>query len=290
MRVMKAERAKIVASLAAQHASREDTAGALKRFDDGEASTCLPFPGGAWALEITPRPDEQLTNGSEIEASVSPTVYVHDTRIASAAPIDGVNGLRRASMAVLSDYDGDGIPELWLRFDQEGVESGHDESAHVLTVKGGAIVPYAPAGKLGMVIERPVDADGDGRMDLPTAAGIRLEVMTSCERSAEWEPARFLAHALPDGTFSLDDGVAKKAALAWCPEPPKKLARARDALCLRLWSHGPAEIAAARKRVASCKRIDCKIELHGGTQPPGADDQCTPRIKAFDATPPLSLP
>ena len=152
------------------------------------------------------------------------------------------------------------------------------------------IAKYAPAEALKLTFGKPHDVDGDGRLDLPTNANIRLVEDISCGYPSEWKGAKFVAHSLANGSFSMDDDVAKKFARAWCPQSPPKIEKTIDAACARLWARSPAEIAAARKRVAACVPWDCAAEMNQQPQPAHAERLCGPRIQAFDATPPFTLP
>jgi hypothetical protein len=194
-----------------------------------------------------------------------------------------------ATASLASDYDADGIPELYVHTYEGGVEGGHSEESFLYTRLRGAVTIYPPAGSLAD-IGAPKDVDGDGRLDLPTSAGIRIDGPVECQGKSDWDAAVFIAHALPDGRFSTNDAVAKKFARNWCPAAPAKVSSVTDAVCARLWASTPQTMAAARKLAMSCVRWDCNLEIANKPQPKGASADCEPRQNAFEATVPFTLP
>jgi hypothetical protein len=123
----------------------------------------------------------------------------------------------------LFDWDGDGEDEIVI---------GRWTSVFVWTFKRGHIVAYPPASSLA--VEEVSDVDGDGRPDLlvrpfgdaPTAL-------------------QFVAHSLPDGTFTLHDAVAVKQAQTVCPADPQitlnsdEESLANDIACALVWGRDP---------------------------------------------------
>ena len=254
----------------------------------GIGIACFLFPGGAWALEIvshTLHPEYR-----SLEVTLAPAAYTDGHRVASTDEIHAGYGamFTAASAALASDYDGDGVPELYVHTFEEGVEGGHTEEGALYTLTHGTVTKYAAAASLEDV-GAPRDVDGDGRLDLPTSAGIRLVDRDTCEFPGEWKPADFIAHSRQDGTFSIDDDVAKRFARGWCPSAPAVVATPKDALCARLWVRTAADIAQARKAIA-CVPFDCQAYFDGRPQTSGATLDCNSRLDVFDAKVPFTLP
>lgn len=128
----------------------------------------------------------------------------------------------------LFDFDGDGVPELLLAdthgtitLDADGATRHRAQrTSELLTYKRRVISRYAPALALRGVATNGIagmrDVDGDGRPDLEL----------TFHAAAPASVPRRVAHALPDGTFSETDAVARRALLAQCPP-------ARELLVLR---------------------------------------------------------
>jgi hypothetical protein len=121
------------------------------------------------------------------------------------------------------DWDGDGEDEAVI---------GRWTSIFVWTFKHGHIVPYAPAS--AFTVDDVKDDDGDGRPDL------LVRPFGDAPTSMQ-----LLAHALPDGTFTLHDAVAVKHAQTVCPtDAPvatgvREDILANDIACALLWGHDP---------------------------------------------------
>ncbi len=296
-RVMREQRSKHALAIANERKANADEWKAVSDDEmmellsppNGVGVTCLPFPGGAWALEVTGL--SFYPQWSSFDAQLTAVVYVGDKRAQSFTPIrTGYGGdFTRATSALASDYDGDGVPELYVHTYEAGVEGGHSEEGLLYTRGRGVVTPYAPADSLPD-LGTPKDVDGDGRLDFPTSAGIRLEGPVECQGKADWDAATFIGHALPDGRFSTNDAVAKKLVRTWCPAPPTKVSSPTEALCARLWASTPQALSAARKLATSCVRWDCNLEAADKPQPKGASADCEPRQKAFEAKVPFTLP
>ena len=139
------------------------------------------------------------------------------------------------------DYDHDGIPEVLFA---TGSEAGVITARKLSSPQPGNAVTWAvdankPAS--GFAFTGIDDVDHDGRPDLRTTGGYP-------------GPPMFVAHSLPDGTFSQTDDVAKAAFAAGCPktgeeltgltaqEPPDLM---RRVACARARGRSPAEVIAA---------------------------------------------
>jgi hypothetical protein len=290
-RVLDAERAKVDAAIVTAKRAHADWWTAEHAEDDareaffgktGMGIACHPFARGAWAIELD---TIELSDPRSPSADVVAVVYVGDERHAEATKTNaGSGGMFTYVRAQLtSDYDKDGVPEFWMRSSADGVEGGHSEESRLLHFANGAVTPYGPATELGSIGE-PRDLDGDGLDDLPASLGISLGAGIECFGKADWKPAAFLAHARPDGTFSTNDDVARAFVRSWCASPPAKIASPESALCARLWKQPRAAVT------SSCIPWSCVLEGQNKPQPKGATQDCQDRIKAYDATPPFTLP
>ncbi len=264
---------------------------ALKTAIDDAGLHCSSFARGAWWIEPGPdldlHEDLEISTHTTVRASLdgrAPTPWTPDP-----GGIDvGYGGMPTTMRnALAGDYDGDGVPELWVRTDEDGVEGGHFVASWVLTIHDGAIREYAPAKSLGDIAE-PFDADGDGRLDLPVTLGLGMR-HRACFGKDTWAPAKLLAHALPNGAFSTTDDIAQKWAKKWCPAKPAMIATREAALCARLRT-APADLATVRARIASsCVPWDCRAEIDGKPQLPRADQECNDILATFDQKTSMSL-
>jgi hypothetical protein len=240
--------------------------------------SCLPFARGAWIIE--PGDDLDLSWSLEITTTVQFRAVVDGREVKGISPgarvgYGGMPTTMRVQIA--SDYDDDGVPELWARTDEDGVEGGHFASSWLLSAHGGRISEYAPAQALG-VMGVPVDVDGDGRLDLPVDRDLAVIESRSCEGRPEMRPADLLAHALPDGTFSTTDAIATERLRRWCPAIPAQIVTTEGALCARVRAN-PAQLVALKATVASsCVPWDCALGAQGKPQLPGASRDCNALI------------
>ena len=168
-------------------------------------------------------------------------------------------------------------------------------SSTILSVRGDHIIEYPVPDAAGELYP-PRDVDNDGRADLPCSGGMSVQAVVPGERCEYWRGVErtpyFLAHSLRNGSFSLNDEVAKNFVKTWCQLPPKSIRSAQDAICERVWAgQDPAKVDAARRRVeASCVHWDCGREYDNQPQAAGALATCQSRRDAFEHTPPLILP
>ena len=247
-----------------------------------KAQPCLPFARGAWTLEAA-APNEWGPRWT-------PVAYVDGKRIASNKTLDDQAMLGKPDVTSLaSDYDGNGIVEMYVHTSAPDPETGgHVEAGALFTVAGGAVDRLKGTSGL-RDIGTPVDVDGDGLLDLPTSAGIRLSGDVTCKTAvADWKPARFLAHAQRGGVFSLDDAVAKKLVLTWCPAAPSAINNATDAVCAHLWA--TRETLPTLRAKVGCTPWDCKAEAQSTSQLPSAARDCAYRLQALEDAIPFSLP
>ena len=244
---------------------------------------CHPFENGAWSIELqTLQLMPEYDSGS---AEVVVVAYASGKRIVSDVTMrSGVGGMfTHVDSLPLTDYDHDGVPELWMHAEEEGVEGGHFEESRVLHFAIGAVENYAPASKLG-VVQAPRDVDGDGLVDLPVNLDVVLGAGVECFGKADWSPAKLLAHARPDGTFSTTDAVAKSFPSSWCAAAPTKIASPEEALCARMWKLPRTLVS------GSCTPWNCALETQQKPQAKNATRDCKDRLEAYDTAVPFTLP
>lgn len=139
------------------------------------------------------------------------------------------NVYKNAPVGIVSffDWDGDGDDEVVVQ---------RWNNVFVWTFKKGRIVQYAPAA--GLTVDEVKDVDGDGRPDL----------LVRPFGDAPPTSIELLAHALPDGAFTVRDALAVQRAQTACPkdEPVSRdvddenLANA--IACALLWGHDASSL------------------------------------------------
>jgi hypothetical protein len=253
---------------------------------------CAATPHGAWRIEM-PDAATMAKWGDDyaIEARFSIVHVGLDGHREVYVPPDGLSdyGVRQPETPVLFDFDGDGEPEIYVAVREQGDEGHRALQNDLLTFDGHTVKRYAPAS--GYAIDAVRDVDGDGRPDLAIFAKY-TDTLEGCWAGFpyDWPDAKFVAHSLPDGTFSTDDAAARAHARKWCASPPTKIGSSYDAICARLWASTPFEVVKARKLVASCVPDWCAREHAHAPQPAGAAEDCERRVSWFDEPPPFTLP
>lgn len=232
---------------------------------------CFPTPTGAWVVTMAAAKYDAGYSGVEnrwslehvseggARVSVVPTMK-DDSPKADEFNYASSPETYEIEMAA-HDYDGDGVPELIMQISGRYHEGEAFASGRIYTLKRGAIARYAPA--KGLDFEAARDVDGDGRPDL-VVYGPYSSVAESCGSGFSYRVAgpQLLAHARPDGTFSLNDDVAQQAARKECPEKPARIVpkgsgadtrvSAHNVACARIWGASAADV---QKRIAAeCKR------------------------------------
>jgi hypothetical protein len=116
------------------------------------------------------------------------------------------------------DWDGDGHHELAVRVSQHGAEDGSMTNA-VWRFDGEAVLAFAPAADCAAGLLRAEDVDGDAHLDLVSLLPLgQLVTSWSADGGAVLEgDVLTLWHALPDGTFSRGDEVARAFLREQCP-------------------------------------------------------------------------
>ncbi len=142
-----------------------------------------------------------------------------------------VYGETRITVAPVADYDGDGEAELYVGVLHDGDEGHHVESHAIYTYHGG-IAKLPATLNLPLVGVRDFDHDGLEDLDLAYFVGTRTGACTGFGRPKQGP--LLLAHARPDGTFPLDDEVARRAARAASSSKPASF-EGGHAACARVW-------------------------------------------------------
>lgn len=197
----------------------------------GDLFGCRLLPAGAWAVAVRP-PVEGAKEfvASALHVDGLGTVARYDRAIPddhgefgnlgnpdlAPPPASPADPPAQAPDATILDFDGDGAPELVVDLAYSGYERTRVAQLFV-TFKGGAVAPYA--GATGLVFSRFEDFDADGLMD--GEVEYALGVHKGCDWCAASEvQAKYRAHALPGGAFSLTDAVATAPLRASCPKRP----------------------------------------------------------------------
>lgn len=272
--------------------------------------SCSKTPGGAWALQLaqarlSPQSDydwrgEWYLDGNVVLLHVDTTGGVVQAHVeteadgsASGGPFandalfkaNGPNccdfvfgGLRPFE---LFDFDGDGEPEVHVMasYGHEGV---HEEWHQLFSFKQGRIEPYAAA----PAFDAMRDETGDGRPDLFRASSLSGREECGSGFPGDGEGLSFMAHSLPDGTFSTTDAAARAYAKTLCPTRPAALTDFSSVLCARLW--GGVEADLERQVRKKFRTWDC--EQPENKQKPGARSDYELMLSATGIDVPFTLP
>jgi hypothetical protein len=221
------------------------------------ATICLPTQNGAWAFRIEKDPTG---------AWRPPVALVHlgaDGRVdrTSAADLLDIGsdcnsfGDDRVVVQPVADYDGDGENEVFLGVEQYGSHRAQCSSARIFALRDEGVGEVAVPGQLRDV----QDFDEDGLEDLLVDLFV-ADVPDCYGHDARERGLPLLAHALPDGSFSMADEVARRYARGQCPSLPTNLAG--NVECARLWGVSADGIhAAIAQREAEC--LDALRETQG---------------------------
>ncbi len=201
------------------------------------------------------------------------------------------------------DYDADGLEEFAVIVSRPVHTDVGTQDGSVWTAQRTGVAVYAPASKIQF--SELTDADEDGRPDLAFTApfsGFDVAWFEGTNNELGREPP-FVAHALPNGLFSLDDTVAREHAKKHCPVSPGAKVIIRDTAarktapiidegasihaiaCARVW--GVPTDAIKRTILKECK-VPTKTEnihSHGPSTCFSRDHM----LQWANATPPLTL-
>jgi hypothetical protein len=212
----------------------------LKR--PGPRLLCLSTGRFAWAVRLDP--------------PVAPASAARQALVFASA--DGARGRLESTLPNLEwppvlgrhtgmfDFDNDGVPELFALV-PANVRTYEPASRILVTFKKGAIAPY-PTGT-GYVVDQVGDIDGDGRPDLKVA--FELGTRTACQPGEEGAlKVELVAHALKDGTFTLDDPMTWAMDGRSCPAMP-----ASDSMFVASMPPSPPDPRDLSMGYASCSRL-----------------------------------
>jgi hypothetical protein len=245
----------IVETKPAERGAAPQGCAALRAEGGAERFRCLEETpgGGAWAISVG---EEDAVTVVHADAAGKRTSVVLPRE-----PDQALTSTKGEEGATLYDFDGDGVPELFFTLIMQGLDD-YVVRRIFLTVEGGSIVPYAPAH--GLRIDQLRDVDGDGRPDAVVA--VDLGGFKGCDfcASSNLEES-FVAHALPNGTFSLTDEVAKRYVRARCPAKPRPpFIRGGEInhetiACARIWG-------VPRKTLLARLQAECASHAHDAEQ------------------------
>lgn len=212
-----------------------------------ECQRCWRANDGAWA--VVPR--QPLPGQNEPKWGF---IYIYDngTRLEFSEEFRWCNPEFFQHDATVFDYDGDGREEIALGRNER---FWHDHS--VYSVKSDRIQLYPPSRNLP--VSQVKDVDNDGRPDLLLAVALG-EGGPVCdyeeiEHDATVHSPEFLAHSLPDGTFSTRDTVAQEfIRKGRCTELPTAPVSIDDYVCARVWGRSTKRLLAYLNKTQTPER------------------------------------
>jgi hypothetical protein len=272
--------------------------------------SCVKTPGGAWAIVLgkallTPSSEDDWTAEWILDGEVM-LAHVDAVGAVTHAPIRTQAGGRNGTgpfddKAVsanccawvfgglepieLFDFDGDGEPEVHVgaSYGSEGV---HERSDDLFTFKNGKLEHYAPAAAYSF--EAMKDQTGDGIPDLLFSYPLSGSESCGSGFPADGSGMAFIAHALPNGTFSADDAAARAFARQGCPTKPGAIKDLNDVLCARLWGADSTKLELQVR--THFLPWDCAAEMAGRPQKPKAKSEYELMLSATKTPVPFTLP
>jgi len=239
-----------------------------------DAARCLPVAGGAWSLRFASleyrATDEGLRGPVQLAFAGAPTAGRWAPAAIAEPWQEGTFRSTTYSLDRAFDWDHDGRPEVVLRTNTWEHEGPSASTLAIYGARGGAVVAYAPAADFNGSIVALEDADRDGRDDLVLPTAWRF--VDGCGMNGiEHEGPRLLAHALPDGSFSTTDDVARRWVTGACEQMPTPGDAARQYEDRDVW-----RVACARALGASPEHIVAALRADHPDRPrlqPGDNDQ-----------------
>lgn len=220
---------------------------------------CRATPAGVWSLALAParfllEGEPHITADTALTwaPAAGPPASLATSLVSEQFPLSSTYpGLERAF-----DWDGDGAPEVVLRVARYVFEAPEPDTVTLYTARGGVVRPYAPAQGFERILAVE-DVDADGRPDLILPSPWRH--CDRCGMMGVWHDGPTLAaHALPDGTFSTRDDVARAWVMRQCERAPRggpdDALDVLDLACARAWGQPPDAVVAAARALALDQR------------------------------------
>jgi hypothetical protein len=274
---------------------------------DPVSGRCMVAKGGTWSLVPTTLsvPAETVSRGDRIG-----TLTIFHTTPAgiqtSVVPelVPGPSGnytcvlgdvCGELSEPLVFDFDGDGSDEFVVYGHGHRHEGESFSFGGVWSIRGGAVVPYAPL--VGVRFEDVRDVNGDGRPDFLVHGGFDAVVESPCSGfNYRLTGPLFVLSAQVDGSFAGKDTASRDHAYKSCPAAPKKLvvhneakivdeeATALNLVCARVWGRDPRDLRRELKR--SCRVSNARDAC---TPAPGSCEQLQTYLAWAALTPPVML-
>lgn len=291
----------IAAALAEVSGERAPALGDVQAARPAFIGKCFPAPGGAWVVGLQAAKFDTGYSGLDLQWSLEhlsdtgAKVSVVPTAKGDDPKPDEFNYASSPETYEIDlapyDYDGDGAPEIIVQFRGRYHEGEEFSYGRIYTLKHGKIALFSPA--KGLDFDSAKDVDGDGRPDL-VVYGPFSAVGEYCGSGFGYRVAGppLIAHARADGSFSLNDDVARQAARKECPARPARIVEkgkegdtelsARNVACARIWGVSTADL---RKRITA----ECKPSTSSDICPPDACRDGDLLKRWADIEPPLVL-
>lgn len=202
-----------------------------------ECQRCWRASDGAWA--VVPR--QPLPGQNEPKWGFT-YIYDNGTRLDFSEELRWCNPEFFQQDATVFDYDGDGREEIAL-----GRVERFWRDHSVYTARSDRIRLYPPTQNLPISQIKDVDSDGRPDLLLTLALGLGGPVCDyeEIEHDATVHSPEFLAHSLPDGTFSTRDAVAQDfIRKSRCTELPTAPVSIDDYVCARVWGRSTKSLLA----------------------------------------------
>jgi hypothetical protein len=271
----------------AERVALEDPASCAPPRSRSHVSRCLRAGRGAWGF-VVDHTDwdghdfdcgvllEGTNFGTIVPRFIAHALYVDEGGRASLGPPMSWSTIEDVRAF---DYDGDGVAELLVsatRANENGISEHlpfETPIAAVWNVRDGVVAAYAPAASV--VVRSFSDVDGDGRPDLITTRDFGFHAFDGDVTVYDFDGPEWVAHALPDGTFSFADDVASSYVKRSCEDAslPKSdaIGLVHAAACARLRGEPTKKIEddyVARcitltRKYESVANAACRVDANG---------------------------